>query len=150
MRRWINATVIAVTFAAAMAVGPLGAGAAPPYVYGCTPAQEFNSATLYSVSLSIYNGSSSTANLTHKILAGNGTILNSIFAGALALPVTSTLGPTDTAVFAWGTVAGFASKTDGTVPASIRIVSNAPISATYSHDVATGNSRPVVCLPQQP
>jgi hypothetical protein len=151
MRRWIIGAASAAGLVAALSVGPFGAAAAPPYVYGCTPAMfEGTTATSYIVSLSIYNGSSSTANLTHKVLAGTGAILNSSM--FMPPPVTSSIGPTQTQVLEWGPPQGFPGPTNATVPASVRVVSNVPVSATLSHAMTmlATDWTPIVCTPQLP
>jgi hypothetical protein len=146
MRRSIYAAAGALAFAGAMAVGPFGVAAAAPYVYGCTPASVYDGNDVY-VSLSIYNGSASTANLTHKVLAGNGTILNADFPltppapPSTAMPVTSTLPPTRTATFtiASNRGGGAVSIENGTIPDSIRVVSNVPVSASMTLGFATAD-----------
>ena len=77
MRRWIIGAATVAALLAATVVGPFGAAATAPYVYGCTPATIFNMDrnSLYWVSMTIYNGTASSAHLTHKILAGDGSIL---------------------------------------------------------------------------
>jgi hypothetical protein len=147
MRRSILVAGSAIALAGAMAIGPFGAAAAAPYVYGCTPATVTRFSTQYLEQLNIYNGSAGTANLTTKILDAIGTILNS----AVSMPLTSTLPPTQTFTYGWGALGGNVG-TPG-VPASIRIVSNVPVSATLSHDmtlVVSNEWKSTVCTPQQP
>lgn len=133
MRRSILIALSATAMAGAMAVGPFGVAGAAPYVYGCTPA-----ILSYGVlqpsnlgKLSIYNGSASAANLTIKVLAGNGSILSTTI-GFEEVPVTSTLPATHTAVYVYTTSGGIPAESNGTVAASIRIVSNVPVAATLS------------------
>ena len=147
MRRWIEGAVSLAALVGALAVGPFGAAAAPPYVYGCTPAGYFSDqAPAYVVELAIYNGSASTANLTHKVLAGNGTILNS----AYSIPLTSILPPTHTSGIVEYAVHGTVKPTEpnGTLPYSVRIVSDVPISATLTHRFDLENRVAVTCTPQ--
>ena len=153
MFRPILVAISGIALASAMVVGPFGAIAGAPYVYGCTPASNSETSDVYFANLSIYNGSASAANLTIKILAGNGSILNPVL-GPVPIPVMQTLPPTHTTVH-WFFTAGFGDETDGTVPASIRIVSNVPVSATLSHalphDPATnGDWKQIICTSQQP
>jgi hypothetical protein len=150
VRRWILTAASAAALAAAMAVGPFGAAAAAPYVYGCTPATMRGPMVNYDLSLTIYNGSATTANLTHKILAGNGAILNA-GSGLNVLPTTSTLPATHTAAFEWSTPQGEPSATGGTLAGSVRIVSNVPVAATLNHDpTETEDWKPIPCMPMQP
>ena len=131
MRRSILMAVSATALAGAMAVGPFGAAAAAPYVYGCTPVTFFETGTETIARLTIYNGSASTATLILKILAGNGSILNP--AGLWALvPLSYPLPPTHSAVFRWHSdpAGGEPDESNGTVATSVRIVSNVPVAAT--------------------
>ena len=127
MRRSILVATSAIALAGAMAIGPFGAAAAAPYVYGCTPAN-FRTTEIAGVSLSIYNGSASTANLTHKVLAGNGTQLNT----ALTVPIVSMLPPTHTKDLFWYGQGRTPDEGDNAIASSVRIVSNVPVSATLS------------------
>jgi hypothetical protein len=148
MRRSAMVATSLVALVAALVVGPFGAAAAPPYVYGCTPATFWFTTSDYYVSLSIYNGTSTTANLTRKILAANGAILNSTMVDAPAL--TTTVAPTKTAVSTWFTKAGNPAELATTVPASLRIVSDVPVVATYSHNLPFCDWKPLECLEERP
>jgi hypothetical protein len=148
MRRWIVAAASTVALVAALAAGPFGAAAAVPYVYGCTPAAYY-AGTAYFAELAIYNGSASTATITHKLLAGTGALL-------AGLPTTSSLPATHTSV-ALFTVPAFTDPGEAvaTTPAAVRIVSNVPVSATLSHghqhDVSGSDTAiAIYCSPQQP
>jgi hypothetical protein len=149
MRRWILVASTLAGLVAALAVGPFGAAAAAPYVYGCTPANYDNGYAGYTVVLTIYNGSATTANLTHKILASNGTILNDNYPG---LAVTSALPATTTVFFTFPTTGGPSAINDGTIPASVRIVSNVPVAPKLSFDLTnTGHDwKETDCTPLQP
>ena len=95
--------------------------------------------------LSIYNGSASTSNLIMKILDANGQILNNDPAGFYGLVVTWTVNPTQTFEHGWLTsVVG----TDHPYAASVRIVSNVPVSATMTHVIALNDVATVFCSPQ--
>jgi hypothetical protein len=147
MRRSSMMLASAVCLAGALAVGPLGTAAAAPFVYGCTPATLPTVPDVYQRSLSIYNGSTSTASLTHKILAGNGTILNSIS----SFPTTSSVLPTRTEVFTYTVVGGIPDSDNGTIGASVRIVSNVPVAATFSHDTKSVEDwKPIGCVALSP
>jgi hypothetical protein len=164
MRRTLMVCASAVALVMALAVGPFGAAAAAPYVYGCTPVTPFNSttSTIYYVALSIYNGSATSATVTTKVLAGNGSILNQNLNGTVPYfppppPFTATLGATKTLTYSWGNFGGVPA-TDATVAAAVRVVSTVPVSATLSHaypytgapPVGTDDWRHVVCTPQVP
>jgi hypothetical protein len=147
MRRSIAVAAAGFALVIAMLVGPLGAAAAAPYVYGCTPLsypqspgapQEFHT-------LSIYNGSASVAHLIVKILAGNGTNVSANLIGANP---SYTADPTKTLTLGFATDAGMPSMVDATVPSSLRIVSDVPVSATDV--VQLGDYHPTYCSPQQP
>lgn len=152
MRRWILSAGGVLALAAALAVGPFGAAAAGPYVYGCTPAAYYNTGTSYIVGLMIYNGSASTANVTHKILAGTGQVLNDpgnvSGTGFFTIAALSTLPATHTSSRRFMTRFGRPNEGDATVAASVRIVSNVPVSATLTHELAPDILVP--CTPQQP
>lgn len=156
MRRSFLVSASAAALLVALAVGPFGAAATGPYVLGCTPVSFFNSgtATTYQVSLSIYNGSASTANVTTKVLAGDGTIRNGSLSGTIIYlpPVTSTIPATKTAAFRWSGATGVPAMDNPNVEASVRIVSNVPVSATLSHDtgVTGADWHPNVCTGQVP
>jgi hypothetical protein len=151
MRRWILIATSAVGMVAALAMGPLGGAAAAPYVYGCVPALYYPQ-TSYLALLQIYNGSASTANVTHKILAGNGTLLNATLIDGP--PVTSSIPATRTETFLYTNPDStfITSMNEGTKPASVRIVSNVPVSATLSHNFNKPGfpAIPIICTPQQP
>jgi hypothetical protein len=150
VRRSILAAASGIFLAGAIAVGPFGASAAAPYVYGCTPAAIAGPNVFFTEVLNVYNGSSTTANLTHKILAGDGTILNAA-TGINMLPVTSTLAATRTDGFSWGTKQGYPTSGDSTIAATVRVVSNVPLAVTLAHDLAgTEDWRIIPCLPIQP
>jgi hypothetical protein len=145
MRRLIVIASTLAALAAALTVGPLGVASAAPYVYGCTPATIYNDGVSYVPVLTIYNGSASTANLTHKILAGTGLILNQE-----TFPVTSTLPATHTKENSYS-VAGNTGpdELNATTPATIRVVSNVPVAVTLVHDI-TGGQVAISCPVMQP
>jgi hypothetical protein len=152
MRRSILVAASGIALAAAALIVPFGATAAAPYVYGCTPATIYNTdSSTYIVSMTIYNGTASSAHLTHKILEGNGSILNQFAGGAYVLPLTSVLTPTSTAIFAWGTFGG-RPGIDAARAASVRIVSDVPIVASLSHDASGLHTDQTIvqCLPILP
>jgi hypothetical protein len=141
MGRWILAVSSAAAIVAAVVVGPLGTSAAPPYVYGCTPAA-YNNATGYILRIDAYNGSATTSNATLKALAGDGTIITTFLGG---IPATKTF------------VAGisvpansFPSSSSSTIPGSVRVVSNVPLVATISHLISAGVNQPIGCAPLLP
>jgi hypothetical protein len=149
MRRLILVASTIASLAAAVAAGPLGAASAAPYVYGCTPASIWGATADYEVDFSIYNGSSAPAHLTHKILASDGTILNSGTSLSYYnnLPLTEVLAATHTSRFEWGTYTDNAH----THAASVRLVSDVPVSAMLQQNVSTvAQAQLVPCTPQQP
>jgi hypothetical protein len=147
MRRLAAAAMFALALAGALAVGPLGVTAAAPYVYGCTPVTLNEANDVYTVQLWIYNGSATTAHITHKLLAGNGTLLNATF----GVPITSTLKATHTLVRGFPAPGTNAGQPNGTVPAAFRIVSNVPVSVTLSSDFHGDlDWKSIACTPQQP
>jgi hypothetical protein len=154
MRRWISVVAAAAGLLSAMAVGPMGTAAAPPFVLACTPAK-FATNPAYQISLSIYNPSASLAYLTTKVLAGNGTIVNN--SAPYFPPVSGVIDEaTKTLTWTFGVPVGLPDPGDGTVPSSIRIVSNVRVAATLSHDVVVANGTdptpwiPVPCDLVQP
>jgi hypothetical protein len=151
MRRSFLIAISATAMVAAMAVGPFGAAAAAPYVYGCTPATFFGAGSAYNTSLSIYNGSATTASLTIKVLAGNGTRL-SVLGFGYEPPLTSTLAATHTASYLWSTPGGIGVESTNDIPASVRIVSSEPVAAVLSHDYPTSSTdwKPIDCISLQP
>ena len=68
MRRLILSAASAIGLVAAVALGPFGAAADAPYVYGCTPASLYASSGSYVMELSIYNGSASTARDSDRVV----------------------------------------------------------------------------------
>jgi hypothetical protein len=150
MRRSILVAASGLALVAAMAIGPFGAAAAAPYVYGCTPATLFLSGNVpHILSLSIYDGSATSASLTIKVLSGDGHILNGD-AAPLLPPLAHALPATHTFEWAWNTF-GVSGETNATIASSIRIVSNVPVSATLSHDIFHDSHwTPVVCSSLQP
>src|SRR5690242_3012540 len=87
MRRTMVAGTSALVLIAAMALLSFGpSAAATVYVYGCTPATSFKTGSAYTTSLSVHNPDGGAANLTHKVLAGNGTILNATLTGGPFVP----------------------------------------------------------------
>jgi hypothetical protein len=133
MRRTIALSAAAAAFAIALLVGPLGAAAAGPYVYGCEPIQfhYFGAAGggvgHETIQLTIYNGAASAATLTHKILAGNGTILNNTANVTPAIALTTTLAATTSEEFAATVPVANVLPTQNDIPAAIRVVSNVPV-----------------------
>jgi hypothetical protein len=113
----------------------MGASAAGPYVYGCTSLNIVGLGGTERTTLSIYNGSATTANLTHKVLSGNGTNLNAglqqdSVAAPAALPNMSTLGATKTASFWWDDAHANPSVASSTVQSSVRVVSDVPVAVS--------------------
>ena len=72
MRRLIVMAATVAALVVAVVIGPMGTAAAGPYVFGCTPLNWQGFAGNPRAALTIYNGSAATANLTHKVLSGNG------------------------------------------------------------------------------
>jgi hypothetical protein len=141
MHRLIVGITSAAALVTALVVGPFGAAAAAPYVYGCTPASYFVT-DAYWTQLSVYNGSAATANSLVKELAGNGALLN-----IDATP----LSPTQTKDQYFLVLPNASpSVENATVPASIRIVSNVPLAATLSHLSAVRGSSPKLAIPCSP
>jgi hypothetical protein len=156
MRRSILIATGAMALAGAMAVGPFGAAAAAPYVYGCTQAS-YGATGDYQEALAIYNGSGATATLTHKFLAGNGTIVNNLVDAIVGgvegghPPTTSSLLPTHTKVLRWLSHGFFPDESDASTPATIRLVSNVPVAAVLTHGIFIVDSPIAIpCLPLQP
>lgn len=150
MRRLILSAASAIALVAALAAGPLGAAAGAPYVYGCTPASLYTTSSItYTMQLSVYNGSATGTSLTLKILSRNGTILNP-GSPYNSLPTTANLPARNTYMQLWATRAGAPSSTNGTIAASVRIVSAVPVVATLGHDVPTADWKPIACMPIQP
>jgi hypothetical protein len=116
----------------ALAFGSLTTSAAGPYVFGCGPMNFFNegSGGTTTGDISIYNGSATTANLTVKILAGDGTQLGATVTPAV--PTTSALGATKTATIGFTFPTGTPSSSNGTVPNSVRIVSDVLVAPTLA------------------
>ena len=141
MRRWIVGMAIAGALVGALAVGPFGAVAAAPYVYGCTPAAYYYGSA-YSGDVVIYNGSATTSNVTMKVLTGDGTIRLS---SPLVIPATKTnffrinIPPNSAPHIE-----------DSTFPATVRLVSNVPVAATYTHEISAGVNVPIYCSPLLP
>jgi hypothetical protein len=66
------------------------------------------------------------------------------------VPLTSTIVATHTKVYSWPTTSNISFEVDNSIPASVRIVSNVPVSAELSHHLTTADWQVVVCTPQQP
>ena len=149
MRRSLISSLGASATVVALALGPFGAAAAAPYVYGCTPAK-LHANNGYTVILSIYNGSGATANLTTKVLTGTGTILNPSV--NIPLPLTWTLPATHTRPLLWLSSTGYPLENIfDTVEASVRIVSDVPVAASLSHDISgTDDWRAIDCISLKP
>jgi hypothetical protein len=148
VRRLMIGVIGAVAALAALAVGPFGAAAGAPYVYGCTPGQAFSASGDYLTILSVYNGSATAANLVTKILAFDGQILNAPSGAHFSpVPLTFTLDATRTYEKAWNSPGSTALIR----AASVRVVSNVPVSATLTHRLGSdGNELEVTCTPMQP
>jgi hypothetical protein len=123
MRQTIVLAATMAAFAVALVIGPLGTAAAGPYVFGCGPLSPHASSGTGNGQIDIYNGSAATANLTHKILAGDGTQLQVALIGS----GTSTLAPTKTEQFFFSNPLGEISPTNSTIPAIVRVVSDVPV-----------------------
>jgi hypothetical protein len=126
MNRRITLAAAGGALAALILSNVLGAAAAGPYVYGCGTLNWPNTGGTEKAVLTIYNGSAVTANLTHKILSGNGTQLQASVT-PVAVPSTSTLSATKTATFSWDDVHGEPSVSSSTVQNSVRVVSDTPV-----------------------
>jgi hypothetical protein len=150
MRRPFLIAASALAFAGAIVAGPLGAEAAPPYVYGCTPGLALVNTTATEVNgYSIYNGSASSASLTIKLLDANGMILNAV--NNRNVPITSTLPATHTTRFDWIDQGGVPGIDAGRL-AAVRIVASVPVSAALTHlEVGTSSVMTIVdCNPLVP
>jgi hypothetical protein len=117
----------------------LGASAAAPYVYGCTTPNLPGFGGSENVVMTIYNGSATTANLTTKILSGNGTQLQA----GLGVASTSTLGATKTKTVAWVVAHSDPSETSSTAQNAVRVVSDVPISLGI--DIG-GSNKQLACM----
>lgn len=106
-------------------LGTFQATAAAPYVYGCTPAS-FNNGGNISFAR-IYNGQTSTANVTFKAIAFDGTNLNS----ALSLTTNITVAAGKTNVVTW-TSPNVNPDTNNTAPLTLRLVSDQSIEASVT------------------
>jgi hypothetical protein len=120
----------------------LGASAAGPYVYGCTALTWDVQNAASNASVTIYNGGSTTANLTHKLLAGDGTQLGAAF----MVPSTSSLLPTKTVDFHWVNPTGDPNITNNTIPTTVRIVSDVPVAVGVQINGNVGVSVPCTLL----
>jgi hypothetical protein len=120
--------------------------AAGPYVYGCTPLTFPSTGGSWNGDVSIYNGGATTANLTHKILAGDGTILNT----GLSVATTSTLGATktETLSFTVDESSGSPGVGNSTLPASVRVVSDIPVAVGVVVNGLVG--QPLTCTRLSP
>jgi hypothetical protein len=126
----------------------MGASAAGPYTYGCTSLNVLGLGGTEKAMLSIYNGSAATANLTHKVLSGNGTNLSGgLTQNTVAAPLaaTSTLGATKTATFWWDDVHSDPSVSSSTIQNSVRVVSDVPLAVSV-HVGPGGNLAPCMRL----
>ena len=139
MRRLILVASSVAALAAAVVAGPLGAASAP-YVYGCTPATYYAEAS-YGAFVAIYNGSATTSNFILKVLAGDGTIVQS---SPTTLPATKT-----TLVAYIVPIRAIPGPGDSTIPASVRLVSNVPLAVTLTHTIS-GVHLPIYCSPLLP
>jgi hypothetical protein len=121
LRRLTAAGVTAAGLLIAVVAGPLSTSAAAPFVYGCAPATEVGS-TLSRVTL--YNGSATTANVTMKLLAFDGTNRS-----ALMSPLGSsfTIAATNSRWVTWNTAAATDPAVDDSKPSSVRVVSDQSI-----------------------
>jgi hypothetical protein len=117
----------------------IGASAAGPYVYGCATLNLPGMGGTETAVMTIYNGSATTANLTRKILSGNGTQLQA----ALGVASTATLGATKTSTTSWSVAHDTPSESSATVQNSVRIVSDVPV--TVSIDIG-GSNKQLNCM----
>ena len=142
MRRFLTLAATLAALSVAIFVGPMGTAAAGPYVFGCTPLSYTGFGGSPMAQLNIYNGSAATATLIHKILAGDGTIMN----GTLIVPQTSSLAPTKTANFNWTDNLGTVNPSNSTVEASVRVVSDVPVAVSVSLNGTVGITVPCTDL----
>jgi hypothetical protein len=122
----------------------LGASAAGPYVYGCTPLTYDVPTANQNASINIYNGGATTANLTHKVLSGDGTQLQA----SLSIPSTSTLAPTKTVDFHFLTGGGAPNIDNNLIPVTVRVVSDVPVAVGVN--VGGGTGTDVTCYQLAP
>jgi hypothetical protein len=134
--------VIATTFAAgllagALLIGPLGAAAAGPYVYGCTPAAAFTGGTQPFFG-TIYNGNATTANITFKLLAFDGTNVSAAL--GLSPGQTFTVPPTTTKWVTWNSADNKNPVNNNGNATTVRIVSDIPVGVNVHTDVSGGKN----------
>lgn len=130
----VVATVLgALVLVGALLIGPLGAVAAGPYVYGCSPTAHFTGTEVFSATL--YNGNATTANVTMKLLAFDGTNRSSL----LSSGSTFTVGATTTKWVNWVTVDSANPQTTNTQPVTARIVSDVPLGIAVFTNVSGHN-----------
>jgi hypothetical protein len=135
VRRLIGTAVTATALAVALLVGPLGASATAPFVYGCTPAARQIAGGSLTSTVTLYNGSAATANITMKLLAFDGTNVST-----LMLPTVSVFSvpATTTKIVVWANPATVDPAVDNTIPSTVRVVSDQAIAVGIMLELATG------------
>jgi hypothetical protein len=127
----VVATVLgALVLVGALLIGPLGAVAAAPFVYGCTPGSILYGAALTYTS-SLYNGSSATANVTMKLLAYNGTNVSALMNPSAQ---TFTITPTNTRWVTWTVPMNLDPSSNAAAPSTVRVVSDQPLALSMVFD----------------
>jgi hypothetical protein len=137
MRR-IIAAFGAGAISVALLLGTLQASAAAPYVYACSQvaiaANVLGNARATRVT--IYNGTATSANITMKALALDGTILNS----ALGITTSFSVPPTTTRWTTWQDGGTHDPGTDNANPSTVRIVSDQPVETFTNATIGTENN----------
>jgi hypothetical protein len=127
--------MIAAALLGALLVGPLGASATAPFVYGCTPAARVTAGGNIGSTVTLYNGSAATANITMKPLAFDGTNLSALMhpAGSVfsILPTTTRVVETDSPMTVDPAV-------DNTIPSTVRVVSDQSIAVGIMVETPAG------------
>ena len=140
MRRLMVVAASAGALVAALAVGPFGATAAAPYLYGCTSMTLPNAGGTISWTVNIYNGSATTSILIIKFLDASGRI----FPG----PFNQSLPATQTFILTVTQPSGNPGAVS--IPTSLRVVSNVPVSIAVNANPAAAGWQPIACMPLQP
>jgi hypothetical protein len=122
MRR-ILAAGGALALGVAMVFGSFRATAAAPYVYACSQVSFFVGA-ITTTEVTIYNGTATTANITFKALAYDGTNLNTALN---SFSTNFTVGPTNTRWITWLNNANHNPVSDNALPSTVRVVSDQPV-----------------------
>ena len=144
--------------------GPAGTDAAggPPYVYVCTPLNYSNAGTA-PMSLYVFNGGASAANVAVNFLSKNGVNLSGqpipISSGAIPpgdpIPnypgqtgaATVSIAPANTMVTFWLTAQGVL-ETDTNIAVTARITSDQPVVAATNTQFSGFNVVPCMALPR--